>query len=102
MLQHPTSVATKVVCLTQVVREEELKDDLEYEDIVEDMKQEGEKFGKSSVIVTFILLSLLINPQNFIMVLIVFLVIIFLFYSLFCSPTFCYKESGLTFRQKPP
>ncbi|KAK9948648.1 hypothetical protein M0R45_004215 [Rubus argutus] len=45
LLQHPTSVATKVVCLTQVVREEELKDDLEYEDIVEDMKQEGEKFG---------------------------------------------------------
>jgi splicing factor U2AF subunit len=64
LLQHPTSVATKVVCLTQVVREEELKDDLEYEDIVEDMKQEGEKFGKSSVIVTFILLSLLINPQS--------------------------------------
>lgn len=63
-MQHPTSVATKVVCLTQVVREEELKDDLEYEDIVEDMKQEGEKFGKSSVIVTFILLSLLINPQS--------------------------------------
>lgn len=57
MLQQPASalVATKVVCLTQVVNEEELKDDLEYEDIMEDMKQEGEKFGKSSVIVICIL-----------------------------------------------
>ncbi|XP_050363755.1 splicing factor U2af large subunit A isoform X3 [Argentina anserina] len=47
LLQQPTgaAVATKVVCLTEVVNEEELKDDLEYEDIVEDMKQEGEKFG---------------------------------------------------------
>ncbi|XP_024182774.1 splicing factor U2af large subunit A isoform X3 [Rosa chinensis] len=45
LLQQPASVATKVVCLTQVVTEDELKDDLEYEDIVEDMKQEGEKFG---------------------------------------------------------
>ena len=41
-------VPTKVVCLTQVVTEDELKDDDEYEDIVEDMRGEGEKFGKIS------------------------------------------------------
>ncbi|KAK0604222.1 hypothetical protein LWI29_013302 [Acer saccharum] len=38
-------VATKVVCLTQVVTPDELKDDEEYEDILEDMRQEGGKFG---------------------------------------------------------
>ncbi|CAI0410007.1 unnamed protein product [Linum tenue] len=37
--------ATKVVCLTQVVTEDELKDDQEYEDILEDMRIEGGKFG---------------------------------------------------------
>ncbi|XXG45569.1 hypothetical protein AAC387_Pa02g0622 [Persea americana] len=36
---------TKVVCLTQVVTEDELKDDEEYEDIVEDMRGEGGKYG---------------------------------------------------------
>ncbi|KAI6681196.1 hypothetical protein NL676_035077 [Syzygium grande] len=39
------ALATKVVCLTQVVTEDELKDDGEYEDILEDMRQEGGKFG---------------------------------------------------------
>ncbi|KAI6704434.1 hypothetical protein NL676_007396 [Syzygium grande] len=39
------ALATKVVCLTQVVTEDELKDDGEYEDILEDMRQEGRKFG---------------------------------------------------------
>ncbi|CAN0880358.1 Splicing factor U2af large subunit B [Linum grandiflorum] len=37
--------ATKVVCLTQVVTEDELRDDQEYEDILEDMRLEGGKFG---------------------------------------------------------
>ncbi|CAN1306163.1 Splicing factor U2af large subunit B [Linum perenne] len=36
---------TKVVCLTQVVTEDELRDDQEYEDILEDMRIEGGKFG---------------------------------------------------------
>ncbi|RWR72346.1 RNA recognition motif domain-containing protein [Cinnamomum micranthum f. kanehirae] len=36
---------TKVVCLTQVVTEDELKDDEEYADIVEDMRGEGGKYG---------------------------------------------------------
>uniref|UniRef100_A0A1J3GD50 Splicing factor U2af large subunit n=1 Tax=Noccaea caerulescens TaxID=107243 RepID=A0A1J3GD50_NOCCA len=44
MLQ-PGVVATTVVCLTQVVAEDELRDDEEYEDIMEDMRQEGGKFG---------------------------------------------------------
>ncbi|CAN1225060.1 Splicing factor U2af large subunit B [Linum perenne] len=42
MLQPPT---TKVVCLTQVVTVDELKDDDEYEEIMEDMRTEGSKFG---------------------------------------------------------
>ena len=45
MLQ-PASVGTKVLCLTQVVNEDELKDDEDYEDIVEDMRLECGKFGK--------------------------------------------------------
>ncbi|OAY33943.1 hypothetical protein MANES_13G137500v8 [Manihot esculenta] len=56
-------VPTKVVCLTQVVTADELKDDEEYEDILEDMRTEGGKFA-------------------------------------FCSPTFCYKESGLTYTDR--
>ncbi|KAF6149718.1 hypothetical protein GIB67_017451 [Kingdonia uniflora] len=36
---------TRVVCLTQVVSADELKDDNEYEDIVEDMREEGGKYG---------------------------------------------------------
>lgn len=39
-------VPTKVVCLTQVVSADELRDDEEYEDIMEDMRTEGEKYGK--------------------------------------------------------
>ncbi|KAG8655528.1 splicing factor U2af large subunit B isoform X3 [Manihot esculenta] len=38
-------VPTKVVCLTQVVSVDELKDDDEYEEILEDMRMEGGKFG---------------------------------------------------------
>eukprot|EP00258_Populus_trichocarpa_P041406 XP_024457425.1 splicing factor U2af large subunit A isoform X2 [Populus trichocarpa] len=38
-------VPTKVVCLTQVVTGDELKDDDEYEDILEDMRTEAGKFG---------------------------------------------------------
>ena len=45
MLQPPT-LATKVLCLTQVVNVDELKDDEDYEDIVEDMRTECGKFGK--------------------------------------------------------
>ncbi|CAA7035789.1 unnamed protein product [Microthlaspi erraticum] len=44
MLQ-PGAVPTTVVCLTQVVAEDELRDDEEFEDIMEDMRQEGGKFG---------------------------------------------------------
>ncbi|XP_038705695.1 splicing factor U2af large subunit B-like isoform X4 [Tripterygium wilfordii] len=46
ILQQPAAIIpSKVVCLTQVVSEDELKDDEEYEDILEDMRQEGGKFG---------------------------------------------------------
>ncbi|CAN7090348.1 unnamed protein product [Brassica rapa subsp. narinosa] len=47
MLQQGTAAAaaTKVVCLTQVVTEDELRNDEEYEDIVVDMRDEGGKFA---------------------------------------------------------
>ncbi|KAL2227168.1 splicing factor U2af large subunit A-like isoform X1 [Sesamum indicum] len=45
MLAPNMTPATKVVCLTQVVTAEELKDDDDYEDIVEDMRTECGKFG---------------------------------------------------------
>ncbi|KAG6773946.1 hypothetical protein POTOM_021291 [Populus tomentosa] len=43
---QPQPVPTKVVCLTQVVTGDELKDDDEYEDILEDMRMEAGKFGQ--------------------------------------------------------
>lgn len=46
--QGAAAAATKVVCLTQVVTEDELRNDEEYEDIVVDMRDEGGKFGKNS------------------------------------------------------
>lgn len=45
MLQ-PGGTPTKIVCLTQVVTADDLRDDEEYADIMEDMRQEGGKFGK--------------------------------------------------------
>ncbi|KAK8952653.1 Splicing factor U2af large subunit B [Platanthera guangdongensis] len=39
------SLPTKVICLTHVISEDELKDDEEYEDILEDMRGEGGKYG---------------------------------------------------------
>ncbi|XP_058081291.1 splicing factor U2af large subunit B isoform X5 [Magnolia sinica] len=39
------ALPTKVICLTQVVSADELKDDEEYEDIMEDMRGEGGRFG---------------------------------------------------------
>ncbi|KAK4793510.1 hypothetical protein SAY86_023945 [Trapa natans] len=45
LMYQPGTLATKVVCLTQVVSVDELKDDEEYEDILEDMRLEGGKFG---------------------------------------------------------
>ncbi|XP_015890215.3 splicing factor U2af large subunit B isoform X2 [Ziziphus jujuba] len=51
LLQQPGAAASKVVCLTQVVSADELRDDEEYEDIVEDMRQEGGKFGPLASVV---------------------------------------------------
>ncbi|CAA0836727.1 Splicing factor U2af large subunit A [Striga hermonthica] len=45
MLAPGITPATKIVCLTQVVNVDELKDDEDYEDIVEDMRTECAKFG---------------------------------------------------------
>ncbi|GMP28280.1 hypothetical protein CsSME_00003894 [Camellia sinensis var. sinensis] len=62
LMLQPVALATKVLCLTQVVTADELKDDEDYEDILEDMRIECGKFA-------------------------------------YCSPTFCYTESGLTNRR---
>lgn len=48
MVFQGAALPTKVVCLTQVVSVDELKDDEEYEDIVEDMRGEGGKYGMAS------------------------------------------------------
>ncbi|KAG7544820.1 RNA-binding domain superfamily [Arabidopsis suecica] len=79
MLQ-PGAMATTVVCLTQVVTEDELRDDEEYEDIMEDMRQEGGKFGKRPLycVIWFIILKYKI--KSILICLSVFLVV--LFYSL--------------------
>ncbi|XP_019154667.1 PREDICTED: splicing factor U2af large subunit B-like isoform X3 [Ipomoea nil] len=45
MLQQPGPPSTKIVCLTQMVDEEELKDDENYADLLEDIKMECGKFG---------------------------------------------------------
>lgn len=44
MLQ-PGALATKVLCLTQVVEVDELSNDEDYQDILEDMRTECGKFG---------------------------------------------------------
>ncbi|KAK9068815.1 hypothetical protein SSX86_012931 [Deinandra increscens subsp. villosa] len=45
MPRGPDEVATKVLCLTEVISADELMDDGEYEEILEDMREEGRKFG---------------------------------------------------------
>ncbi|CAN6865515.1 unnamed protein product [Brassica oleracea] len=45
LMLQPGGTPTKIVCLTQVVTANVLGDDKEYEDIMEDMRQEGGKFG---------------------------------------------------------
>ncbi|XP_068654043.1 splicing factor U2af large subunit B isoform X2 [Aristolochia californica] len=45
VFQAGGALSSKVVCLTQVVSADELKDDEEYEDILEDMRGEGGKYG---------------------------------------------------------
>ena len=42
---QPQGMPTKVVCLTRALNVDDLRDDEEYEDIVEDMRQEGGKYG---------------------------------------------------------
>ncbi|GMH16356.1 hypothetical protein Nepgr_018197 [Nepenthes gracilis] len=45
LMIQPGVLPSKVVCLTNVVTADELKDEGEYEDIVVDMREEGKKFG---------------------------------------------------------
>ncbi|KAE8685992.1 Splicing factor U2af large subunit B [Hibiscus syriacus] len=46
LILQPQGVPTMVVCLTQAISEDDLRDDDEYGDIVEDMRQEGGKYGE--------------------------------------------------------
>lgn len=52
MILQPGGLPTKVVCLTNCVNPDELRDDEEFEDILEDMRQEGGKFGTSFITCT--------------------------------------------------
>ncbi|KAL9310213.1 Splicing factor U2af large subunit B [Arabidopsis thaliana] len=45
LMFQPGGTPTKIVCLTQVVTADDLRDDEEYAEIMEDMRQEGGKFG---------------------------------------------------------
>ena len=45
LMLQPGTAATKVLCLTQVVTADELRDDEDYADILEDMRLECGKFG---------------------------------------------------------
>ncbi|KAI3742987.1 hypothetical protein L1987_60688 [Smallanthus sonchifolius] len=45
MPKGPDEIPTKVLCLTEVISADELMDDGEYEEILEDMRDEGRKFG---------------------------------------------------------
>ncbi|XP_078436719.1 splicing factor U2af large subunit A-like isoform X2 [Wolffia australiana] len=45
LMFQPGTLPTKVVCLTQVISVDELRDDDEYIDILEDMRSEGGKYG---------------------------------------------------------
>lgn len=46
------ALPTKVVCLTQVISADDLKDDEEYNDILEDMTLEAHKYGKHHATLT--------------------------------------------------
>ena len=103
LMLQPAALATKVLSLTQVVNEDELKDDEDYEDILEDMRTECGKFGKYYEWLVlhpwkcFAYFTLL--PANLLLhVLIYFFVTSFCF-TAYCSPTFCYTKSGLTDRR---
>jgi len=45
LMYQPAALATKVLCLTQIVNVDDLKDGEVYEEIVEDMRTEGGRFG---------------------------------------------------------
>ncbi|XP_057517690.1 splicing factor U2af large subunit A-like isoform X2 [Amaranthus tricolor] len=45
MMFQPGALPTNVVCLTEVVTADDLRDDEEYQDIMVDMQEEAEKFG---------------------------------------------------------
>lgn len=103
MLQ-PGAVPTKVVCLTQVVTPDELLDDEEYDDIMEDMRQEGGKFGNylqfhhilAACFSTAIVLAYLLIFSLFSL----FFFGVYLCFTAYSSSTLCYKESGLIYKAR--
>jgi len=83
MLQ-PALVATKVVCLTHAVSADELKDDEDYEEIVDDMRQECSKFGNFG----FILLVYLSKREHIHINFLSYLFSCLICFTAICSPTF--------------
>lgn len=65
LILQPGTLATKVLCLTEVVSPDELRDDEDYEDIMEDMRTECGKFGKHFL--------LIISPMNSYVAILLFL-----------------------------
>jgi len=82
MLQ-PALVATKVVCLTHAVSADELKDDEDYEEILDDMRQECSKFGNFRFI-----LPLYRSKQLHIHINFLSLFFCLICFTAICSPTF--------------
>lgn len=96
LILQPQGVPTKVVCLTQALNVDDLRDDDEYEDIVEDMRQEGGKYGKIllNYLPQFFLMGIFFN--NFLC----FLLCLYLCFTALSCSTFCYKESSLTYTDR--
>jgi len=93
-------VPTKVVCLTQVVTGDELKDDDEYEDILEDMRTEAGKFGKIFQLAIYFISRSFCCESSYIVIDFSLFSVLYVCFTAFSSPTFCYKESSLTYTDR--
>ncbi|CAL9238020.1 unnamed protein product [Arabidopsis halleri] len=51
LMLEPGGTPTKIVCLSQVIKADDLRDDEEYVDIMEDMREEGGRYGNLVTVV---------------------------------------------------
>ncbi|KAJ6413113.1 hypothetical protein OIU84_006009 [Salix udensis] len=100
LMLQPQPVPTKVVSLTQVVTGDELKDDGEYEDILEDMRMEAGKFGKNFQLAIYFLSRPFCCESSHVVIDFSLLSVLYVCFTAFSSPTFCYKESSLTYTDR--